>query len=255
MNKLLKLLQDQNRDDYVTKEIEDVYNMVAEKTGRTPEEIAQIGGVESQHGKYSKNMKGSSAKGLFQIMPTIAKEYAPDKPIESLNTQEEILTKLINENQKKLGKDASIEDLYALHNLGLGKGRRMIASTDEEPIKNVLSKNIIESNPKLYKNKTVGESKQSIRDFLKERGEEFEFTPDLQKYFAEQNVSNISQENPNQKQVEESNILNDLMQKLFTERENRLEQKESDKVENEFFKALEEKRKERAMKVKDKYGK
>ena len=45
------------------------------------------------------------------------------------------------------------------------------------------------------------------------------------------------------------------MQKLFTERENRLEQKESDKVENEFFKALEEKRKERAMKVKDKYGK
>jgi hypothetical protein len=255
MSKLLDLLKKQNRDDYVTKEIEDVYNMVAEKTGRTPEEIAQIGGVESQHGKYTDNMKGSSAKGLFQIMPSIAKKYAPNEPIKSLNTQEEILTKLINENQEKIGKDAPIEDLYTLHNLGLGKGKGMIASVDDKSAESVLGKKIIESNPKLYKNKTVGEAKQTIRDFLKERGQEFEFTPDLKQMISEQPIDNIQEMNPNKELVEESNLINDILQSVFTERENRLDKKENDRIENEFFKALEEKRKERAMKVKEKYGK
>jgi hypothetical protein len=183
MNKLLDFLTKKDREDYVSKTIEDVYNKVAEETGREPEEIAQIGGVESQHGKYSKNMKGSSAKGLFQIMPTIAKAYAPNEPVESLNTQEEILTKLINEYQNKLDKDIPIEELYTLHNLGLGKGKRMIASEDARPVSRVLTKKIIDSNPKLYKNKTVGESKQTIRQFLKERGNEFKFSPKFQELF------------------------------------------------------------------------
>ena len=79
--------------------------------------------------------------------------------------------------------------------------------------------------------------------------------PDLQKMLAEQDVNQIQEENPNMEMVTSSNPINDLLQSLFTERENRLDKKENDQIENEFFKALEEKRKERAMKVKEKYGK
>lgn len=177
-NELLKLLQDQIREDYVTKEVGDVYRNVAEKTGRTPEEIAKIGGVESQHGKYNKNFKGSKAKGLFQIMPSTAKALSKDDlPVSNLNKQEDLMSELILDNTKRVKGEVPVEDLYLLHNLGLGTAKKFMKSDEKTPVEYILPEKVINDNDKLYKNKTIGEAKDEIRNFLNERGEEFRFRP------------------------------------------------------------------------------
>jgi len=187
-NELLKLLQDQLRQDYVTKEVSDVYRGVAQKTGRTPEEIAKIGGVESNHGKYDTNFKGSKAKGLFQIMPSISSAFKTDEiPVSNLNKQEELMSELILDNTKRSKGEIPVEDLYLLHNLGLGKARKFMKSDENSPVNDILSKKIINDNDKFYKNKTVGEAKEEIKQFLEERGDEFRFRPLINEFFKEKN--------------------------------------------------------------------
>lgn len=260
MNKLSKLLKDQERDNYVEKEIEDIYNTIAEKTGRTPEEISKIGGIESQHGKYTNNMAGSRAKGLFQIMPQIAKDLGfADKPIESLNTQEDIMSNLINEHQNKLGSDLSIEDLYLLHNQGLGKGKQLIKSPDSQKTDKILSKKIIESNPRLYKDKTVGESKDEIKKMLDEGAKSFEFKTKFEDLFTKDQIPASAGQvsNPNEENLFETNILSDLVNYIIDTRDRNIEKKELKKKEqenNKFFEELLKLKKERAEKVKKKYG-
>lgn len=259
MNKLLQLIQDQERDDYVTKEIEDVYNAVAEKTGRTPEEIAKIGGVESQHGKYPDSMAGSRAKGLFQLMPQTVKDLSSNGSPDSLNTQEEVMSNLLNENQKKVGGDLSIEDLYLLHNQGLGKGKQLIAAPNEQRIEKLLSNKIIEANPALYKNKTVGQAKDSIKQMMDQKGGEFKFKTKLEDLLTEDQIPKSAgqPENPNAKNIDESNPLNDLVQYLLDSRDRNIDEKEQlKKVEeqNKFLEELYKLKKERAEKVKKKYG-
>lgn len=182
--RFLELLKKKERKDYVTKDVSDVYNMVAEKTGRTPEEIAMIGGVESQHGKYSKNFAGSPAKGLFQITPSIKKTFSPEGSLEDYNVQEQIMIDLINEHQKKIPEKISDGDLYILHNLGLSKGKKLLKADENKQVKDILPSNIIEQNDKFYKDKTVGEAKKSIKDMLEERGEEL--PPEFMDVFKEQ---------------------------------------------------------------------
>lgn len=259
MNKLLQLIQDQERDDYVTKEIEDVYNAVAEKTGRTPEEIAKIGGIESQHGKYTDNMAGSRARGLFQLMPQTIKDLSSNGSPESLNTQEEVMTKLLQQNQEKLGQDSSIEDLYLLHNQGLGKGKKLVSADQSEPVSDILSRKIINANPALYKNKTVGEAKESIKNMLDEKGEQFKFKTKMQDLFTEDQIPQSAgqPENPNAVNIEESNPLNDLVQYLLGIRDRNIDEKEQLKKkeeQNKFLEELYKLKKERAEKVKKKYG-
>lgn len=259
MNKLLQLIQDQQRDDYVTKEIEDVYNAVAEKTGRTPEEIAKIGGMESQHGKYTDNMVGSRAKGLFQLMPQTIKDLSSNGSPESLNTQEEVMTKLLQENQEKLGQDSSIEDLYLLHNQGLGKGKKLIAASEDEPVGSILSRKIINANPALYKNKTVGEAKESIKEMMDTKGSSFKFRPKIEDLLTKDQIpeSAGTPENPNATNIDESNVLNDLVQYLLDSRDRNIDEKEQLKKkeeQNKFFEELNKLKKERAEKVKKKYG-
>ena len=58
MEKLKRLLQSRQKT-YVEKTPNDVYREVAEGFDQfSPEDIAAIGGVESQHGKYTKEMGG-----------------------------------------------------------------------------------------------------------------------------------------------------------------------------------------------------
>jgi len=259
MNKLLQLIQDQERDDYVTKEVEDVYKAIAEKTGRTPEEIAKIGGMESQHGKYSENMAGSRAKGLFQLMPQTVKDLSSNGSPESLNTQEEVMTRLLQENQKKLGQDSSIEDLYLLHNQGLGKGKKLITASEDKPVSDILSGQIINANPALYKNKTVGQAKESIKDMLDEKGSNFKFRSKIEDLFTEDQIPKSvgTLENPNSQLVDESSVLNDLVQYLIDSRDRNIDKKEQLKKaeeQNKFFEELSKLKKERAEKVKKKYG-
>lgn len=213
MNKLLQLIQDQQRDDYVTKEIEDVYNAIAKKTGRTPEEIAKIGGVESQHGKFTTNMAGSRAKGLFQLMPQTIKDLSSNGSPESLNTQEDVMIKLLQENQEKLGQDSSIEDLYLLHNQGLGKGKKLITASGDEPVENILSRRIINANPALYKDKTVGEAKESIKNMMDVKGSDFKFRPKIEDLLTKDQIP------PTTTNIDEDNILNNLVQYLINGRD------------------------------------
>lgn len=172
-DKFLEFLNKKEKDDYVTKDVADVYNMVAQETGRTPEEIAMIGGVESQHGKYNKNFTGSSAEGLFQITPSIQKAFLPEGSLKDLNVQEKIMTDLTKEHQKKTSPDIPIEDLYILHNLGLGRGKKLLKAKDDLLTDSILPSNVIDQNAKFYKNKTVGDAKKSVKEMLEERGEEF----------------------------------------------------------------------------------
>lgn len=171
-DKFLEFLNKKEKDDYVTKDVADVYNMVAQETGRTPEEIAMIGGVESQHGKYKKNFAGSSAEGLFQITPSIQKAFLPEGSLKDLNVQEKIMTDLTKEHQKKTSPDIPIQDLYILHNLGLGRGKKLLKAKDDVPTNSILPSNVIDQNAKFYKNKTVGDAKKSVKEMLEERGEE-----------------------------------------------------------------------------------
>lgn len=256
MDKLKKLLQQKDRENYVEKEIEDVYNTVAKETGRTPEEIAQIGGVESQHGKYSKNMAGSRAKGLFQLMPQTIKYFTPDGSPESLTTQEEAMIKLLNENQQKLGKDSSIEDLYLLHNQGLGKGKKLILAPEEERIENILPKKIIKANPRLYQNKSVGEAKESIKQMLKERGEDFDFRTKIEDLFTKDQLP-LEKKQEMTLTEEDTNLLNELFHYLTGGRDQRIQEKQNElqkKEEDDFFEKLNQVKKEKAEKVKKKYG-
>ena len=58
LNKLVKLMSGRKKP-YVEKTSEDVYREVAGEFDQfEPEDIAQIGGVESKHGKYNKPLKG-----------------------------------------------------------------------------------------------------------------------------------------------------------------------------------------------------
>jgi hypothetical protein len=187
-NKLLELLKKQNRDNYVERSVEDLYNRVAERTGFTPEEIAKIGGVESQHGKYDKNFAGSRARGVFQLMPSIIKALKPSglKSPTSFDTQEDVMSDLLNDTKNKLGDDVSLEDAYVRHNLGSGNAKKLLRSPASVTTESVLSNKIIESNPKLYKDKTVGESKKDIKEFLEKRGSEFEFSPKFEDLLEEE---------------------------------------------------------------------
>lgn len=187
-NKLLELLQKQNRDNYVERSVEDLYNSVAEKTGYTPEEIAQIGGVESQHGKYEKNFAGSRAKGVFQLMPAIIKALKPEglKSPNSFSTQEDVMIDLLNDTKKKLGDDVSIEDTYLRHNLGSGAAKRLMKAPTSSQTYAVLPEKVIESNAKLYKDRSIAEAKDNLRQLLKEKGDEFEFSPKFQDLLEEE---------------------------------------------------------------------
>jgi hypothetical protein len=204
-------------------------------------------------------MAGSRAKGLFQLMPQTIKDLSSNGSPESLNTQEEVMTRLLQENQKKLGQDSSIEDLYLLHNQGLGKGRKLIAASEDEPVGSILSKQIINSNPALYKNKTVGEAKESIKEMLDQKGGNFKFRTKLEDLFTKDQIpeSAGTPENPNATNIDESNILNDLVQYLIDSRDRNIDEKEQLKKaeeQNKFFEELLKLKKERAEKVKKKYG-
>lgn len=166
MNKLKKLLADR-KATYVEKTPEDVYRDVSEDSDLTPEEVAQIGGVESQHGKFDKPFKGGSARGLFQFQPKTAEELKPgsSKSLGDVNTQSDLMKKNLEKN-----KVTDVEDAYLKHNLGPTGARRFKESSDDSPVSNVLSDEVIKANP-IYKGKTVGEARVAIKQKL-EQGEQ-----------------------------------------------------------------------------------
>jgi hypothetical protein len=174
--KLNKLMQSRKKS-YVEKTPEDVYRQVAGNFEHfEPEDIAQMGGVESQHGKYTKPLRGGSARGLFQFQPETAEYLIPgsSKTLMDPNTQAELMTKYLEKNKAK-----SPEDAYVMHNLGPTRGKAFLNANDDQPISNVIPSHVIRANPGLYKVKTVGQARENIKNKLIAGGESIEITPDL----------------------------------------------------------------------------
>ena len=166
-----------------------MYNQIAEKTGMSPEDVSSIGGLESQHGKYEQNMAGSSAKGIMQVMPRLAKTLRPEsqKTLNDYNTQAELASDIINLNAptiKQIKLNSELLDNYVMYNLGKGRGKKFLQATDETPIEQVLPENIIRMNPKLYKHKTVGDAKKAIRMNL-DQAKSQEFYPKIEDLYTD----------------------------------------------------------------------
>jgi hypothetical protein len=161
--KLNKLMQGRKKS-YVEKTPEDVYREVAgEFEHFEPEDIAQIGGVESQHGKYNKPLRGGSATGLFQFQPKTAEYLQPgsSETLENPSTQAELMKKYLEKNKAQ-----SPEEAYAMHNLGPTGSRKFLEASDDMPINKIIPKRVIKANPGLYNVKTVGEAKARIKNKL-----------------------------------------------------------------------------------------
>lgn len=167
---LLQNLKNDNRKNYVERTVDDLYNMVAERTGVKKSTIQKIGGLESQHGKYEDNLAGSSAKGVFQLMPALIKSIKPEglNSPKSFSTQEDVMTGYLQEIKKNLKKNAPEEELYAYHNLGYPKYKKLQKIKDNEQVSKVLSEKIINANKKLYKDKTKKQAFEEIRKMLNE---------------------------------------------------------------------------------------
>lgn len=174
MNKLKKLLADR-KATYVEKTPEDVYSDVAGSSELTPEEIAQIGGLESQHGKFDKPIKGGSARGVFQFQPETAEELIPgsSKSLNDMNTQAELMKKNLEKN-----KVADVEGAYLKHNLGRTGARRFQDADDSAPVSSVMSSSVMTANP-MYQGKTVGEARAIIKQKLEKGEETSEVRPSL----------------------------------------------------------------------------
>lgn len=163
MNKLQRLLQGR-KATYVEKTPEDVYREVAENSEHLdPEDIAGIGGIESQHGKFANPLKGGSASGLFQFKPSTAEDLQPGSAdsIHDMNTQSELMSKYLEHNEQE-----TPESAYAMHNLGPSRGKKFLEAPDNELIARVIPARIIRANPSLYNVKTVGEARQIIKNKL-----------------------------------------------------------------------------------------
>jgi hypothetical protein len=187
LDKIRKMLGAKERENYVEKTPEDIYRGISERTDIPKEDIAKIGGVESQHGKYTKNMGGGSASGVMQVMPRLFKTMNPDSKevLDDSNTQESIASDIINMNTptiKELSKTGGVLNDYVMYNLGKGTGKKFLKAKDEDSIASVLPAHIIKANPKLYKYKTVGEARKAMGQMLDSRGAEQEFYPDTKDF-------------------------------------------------------------------------
>lgn len=189
MKKIKKVLNRKERPTYVEKTPEDVYSNVANEFPEyTKEDIAKIGGVESQHGLLDANLAGSSSRGLFQFMPRTAEAIKPGSrdSISDINTQQDLMTEYLGRNTdrlKKIKENPTIEDAYLYHNLGPSSGKKFLTAKDNQKVTDIIPQNIIDSNPKLYNYRTVGEAKKAINQMLKERGDQAQFQPDIQDLF------------------------------------------------------------------------
>jgi hypothetical protein len=182
MDKLKRLLQGRKATS-VEKTPQDVYNEVSEKTGMPVDEVASIGGVESEHGKYNKPLQGGVARGLFQFQPETAEHLIPGstESIDDMNTQAELMSKYLNQTNQ----DTS-EDSYAMHNLGPTRAKKFLAAHDNALVSSVIPARVIRGNPGIYDVKTVGEARRLIKKKLEAGEDSADLQPNIEELFKEQ---------------------------------------------------------------------
>jgi hypothetical protein len=160
----------------VEKTPNDVYRDVGLDAGLPADDIASIGGLESKHGKYNEPMQGGSARGLFQFQPETAEHLIPGSSdsLEDLDTQSKLMKLYLKKNEID-----NIEDAFAKHNLGPGRGEKFISAPDDALISSVIPERVIRSNPSLYNVKTVGEAKKIIKDRLSKEKKDIDTKPNI----------------------------------------------------------------------------
>ena len=171
----------QNRKaTYVEKTPNDIYRDVGNETDLTTDDVASIGGVESQHGKYNSPMVGGSARGLFQFQPKTAEGLAPgsSESLDDLDTQSKLMKLYLQKNQAE-----SAEDAFVKHNLGTRGGNRFLEATDDALISTVIPARVIRANPGIYQVKTVGEARQKIKEKLKKGSDSSKVIPNFEDLF------------------------------------------------------------------------
>lgn len=154
----------------------DIYRDVGQGSELTAEDVAAIGGLESQHGEFDKPIKGGSARGLFQFQPKTAEylEEGSSEDISDLDTQAKLMKLYLEKN-----KVDNAEDAFAKHNLGSSRGQKFMEASDETPVSEVIPANVIRANPGIYNVGTVGEAKQKIKDKLQEGRDSSKIRPNF----------------------------------------------------------------------------
>lgn len=176
LQKLMELLGQEREATYVEKTPKDVYRDVAKDFEQfEPQDIAKIGGVESQHGKYDEPLQGGSARGLFQFQPETAEDLIPgsSKSLNDMNTQAELMKAYLHKNKQK-----KIEDAYMLHQLGPTRGRKLRDAEGGADIESVVPNRVIRANPSLYEGDTVEDAREAIQQKLDEGGKGVKFYKD-----------------------------------------------------------------------------
>lgn len=179
MEKLKKLLENRKKT-YVERTPNDIYRDVASASNLEPDEVAAIGGVESQHGKFDRPLMGGSAQGLFQFQPDTAEYLSPgsSESLSDLDTQSKLMKLYLQKNKVE-----SAEDAFIKHNLGPTRGAKLLSAPDEALVSSVVPARVIRANPGLYNVKTVGEAKQKIKDKLKAGKDSSEIRPNFMDLF------------------------------------------------------------------------
>lgn len=154
----------------------DVYRDVGHDTGIPADDIAAIGGLESQHGKYDKPIAGGSARGLFQFQPETAEylESGSSESLDDLDTQSKLMKLYLDKN-----KVDNAEDAFAKHNLGTSRGQKFLEAPDNALIASVIPARVIRANPSLYNVKTVGEARKRIKEKLDQGRESADVKPNF----------------------------------------------------------------------------
>lgn len=153
----------QNRKaTYVEKTPSDVYRDVGLESGLPAEDVAAIGGLESEHGKFDSPIEGGSARGLFQFQPGTAEdlEAGSSDSLGDLDTQSKLMKLYLDKN-----KVDNAEDAFIKHNLGGTGGAKFMAAPDDALVSDIVPERVIAANP-IYKVKTVGEARKLIKEKL-----------------------------------------------------------------------------------------
>jgi hypothetical protein len=160
----------------VEKTPNDIYRDVSEGTDLSSDDVAAIGGLESQHGKFDKPLAGGSARGLFQFQPDTAEylEEGSSDSLHDLDTQAKLMKLYLEKN-----KVSNAEDAFAKHNLGSSRGDKFINAPDDALVTDVIPFRVIRANPSIYNVKTIGEARQRIREKLDKGRESSDIRPNF----------------------------------------------------------------------------
>lgn len=154
----------------------DIYRDVAEGSDLTAEDVAAIGGIESQHGKFDRPIKGGSARGLFQFQPDTAEylEEGSSEDLHDLDNQAKLMKLYLEKN-----KVDNAEDAFAKHNLGSSRGQKFMDAPDDALVTDVIPFRVIRANPSIYNVKTIGEARQRIKEKLAKGQESSDIRPNF----------------------------------------------------------------------------